>query len=555
MSIVENLPFFGEDTRKRKFLMPKAVVKTTGDVRYPEKLLNIKPMQIGLSEPEVTELENAIGEKASVILDFGCEIHGGVRILAAFHKGTKNPLVTVTFGESLSEVESTVGEKGASNDHAARQFTVPVPSLSDQEWGQTGFRFVKLELQDKNTLLKLKTVAAVFIYHDFDYIGSFECDDEVINKIYDTAAYTCHLCLQNMVWDGIKRDRLVWIGDMMIEAMTVRDIFGRLDIVEKSLDFVRDQTPLPGWMNNMPAYSLWWILILHDWYFATGNREYLEEQRKYLTGLSEQLFSHIGPDGGDTIKNYFLDWPTDADPKKKWAVRSLLKLSLLRSAELLEVLGDCDTAEKCRRYAKLLENQKGDAGSVKQIAAVMSLCGDMDSNAAADIIEKDGIKGFSTFMGYHLPSALAKAGRYGSALKLLKEYYGEMLNKKATSFFEDYSADWSDRSSDLTELPKSGERDIHGDFGAYCYKGFRHSFCHGWAAGPVPYLTEYVLGVNIVEAGCKTLKITPHLDGLKWVKGRFPTPYGAVLIKHTLLPDGKIDSKITAPEGIKVILG
>ncbi len=554
MNIVENLQFFGEDTRKRKFLMPKSIVKTAGEVRFPEKLLNIKPMQIGLCEPEVTELENKDGKKASVILDFGVEIHGGVRILAAFHKGTKNPLVTVTFGESLSEVESTVGEKGATNDHAARQFTVPVPSLSDQEWGQTGFRYVKLELQDENTLLKLKTVAAVFVYRDYEYIGSFECDDAEINEIYDTAVYTCHLCLQNLVWDGIKRDRLVWIGDMMIETMTVRNVFGRQSIVEESLDFVRDQTPLPGWMNNMPAYSLWWILILYDWYFATGDDKYLNNQKEYLVKLSEQLCSHIEPDGNDTINNYFLDWPTEANPKKKWAVRGLLKSALLRSAELLSILGDTSTAEKCKAHAKLLEKIKGEAGDVKQIAAVMSLSDQMDPDVAADIIEKDGIKGFSTFMGYHLPSALAKAGRFGSALKLMKEYYAELLNKKATSFFEDYNADWSDNSTDLTELPQGDQRDIHGDFGAYCYKGFRHSFCHGWAASPVPYLTEYVLGVTVEEPGCKTLKITPHLDGLKWVKGKFPTPFGVVSIEHKLLPDGKIDSKIEAPCGVKVIL-
>ncbi len=555
MSIVEKLPFFGEDTRKRKLLMPKAVAKTAGEVLNAEKLLNVKPMQIGLSEPEVTELHNKNGQKSSVILDFGVEIHGGVRILAAFHKGIKNPLVTVTFGESLSEVESTVGQKGASNDHAARRFTVPVPSLSDQEWGQTGFRFVKLELQDEDTVLKLKTVAAVFVYHDYEYVGSFECDDEEINKIYETAAYTCHLCLQNMVWDGIKRDRLVWIGDIMIETMTVRDVFGRLKIVEDSLDFVKNQTSLPNWMNNMPAYSMWWILILHDWYFAADCLEYLKAQKEYLVGLSEQLCGHISEDGSDTIDNYFLDWPTNADQKKKWAVRGLLKQALLRSAELLVVLGEADTAEKCRKYASLLEQIKGEPGDVKQIAAVMALSGDMDADIAADIIEKDGIKGFSTFMGYHLSSALAKAGRFGSALRLLKEYYGEMLKKKATSFFEDYSSDWSDSSTCLTELAEGGKRDIHGDFGAYCYKGFRHSLCHGWAAGPVPYLTEYVLGVNIAEPGCKTLKITPHLDGLKWVKGKFPTPFGVVCIEHRVLENGKIDSKIEAPEGVKVILG
>lgn len=556
MSIINLFDFLGQDTRVRKYLMPVAVTKVYGTVRNAEKLLVPKPLQIGLSEPEVTELENGeSGEKASVILDFGCEIHGGVRILAAFNKGVKNPLVKITFGESLCEVNSEIGQRGACNDHAARQFTVPVPALSDQEWGQTGFRFVKLELQDFSTVLKLKLVAAVFIYRDYEYKGSFECSDPEINKIYETAAYTCHLCLQNMVWDGIKRDRLVWIGDMMIETMTVRDIFGRADIVEQSLEFVRDQTPLPGWMNNMPAYSLWWVLILNDWYMATGNMEFLRRQREYLNGLLDMLCGHVKDDGSDTIGSYFLDWPTNADEHKVAAVRSLLKMALIAGAGLCEELGDSNLSVRCRRSAEALELKPCDSGEIKQIAAVMALAGDMDADTAADIIENNGIKDFSTFMGYHLLAALGTAGRYGSAITLMKQYYGQLFKKGATSFWEDYDSSWSDGSGDITHEPTSDEKDIHGDFGAYCYQGFRHSFCHGWAAGPVPYLTEYVLGISITEPGCRTLKITPHLDGLTWAKGTFPTPYGVVSVEHKLTKDGTVESKIDAPDGVKVTLG
>ena len=165
-----------------------------------------------------------------------------------------------------------------------------------------------------------------------------------------------------------------------------------------------------------------------------------------------------------------------------------------------------------------------DSGEIKQIAAVMALAGDMDADTAADIIENNGIKDFSTFMGYHLLAALGTAGRYGSAITLMKQYYGQLFKKGATSFWEDYDSSWSDGSGDITHEPTPDEKDIHGDFGAYCYQGFRHSFCHGWAAGPVPYLTEYVLGISITEPGCRTLKITPHLDGLTWAKGTFPSP-------------------------------
>ena len=98
----------------------------------------------------------------------------------------------------------------------------------------------------------------------------------------------------------------------------------------------------------------------------------------------------------------------------------------------------------------------------------------------------------------------------------------------------------------------AGKKDIHGDFGAYCYKGFRHSLCHGWASGPTSWLTEYVLGVEVLEPGCRVLRIVPHLADLEWVEGTFPTPKGIVKIRHEKQLDGSISSKIDAPEGIVI---
>ena len=66
-------------------------------------------------------------------------------------------------------------------------------------------------------------------------------------------------------------------------------------------------------------------------------------------------------------------------------------------------------------------------------------------------------------------------------------------------------------------------------------------------------MTQHILGVKIVDAGCKTLRITPHLGDLEWAEGTFPTPLGVVYIKHVKGADGKIVSTVKAPDGIKVI--
>ena len=63
--------------------------------------------------------------------------------------------------------------------------------------------------------------------------------------------------MQEYLWDGVKRDRLVWVGDLHPEVMTVNTVFGYNEVVPKSLDLIRDITPLPQWMNGISSYSIW----------------------------------------------------------------------------------------------------------------------------------------------------------------------------------------------------------------------------------------------------------------------------------------------------------
>ena len=56
--------------------------------------------------------------------------------------------------------------------------------------------------------------------------------------------------MQDYLWDGIKRDRMVWAGDMHPELMSINAVFGYNDVVPKTLDFLRDHTPLPKFMNS-----------------------------------------------------------------------------------------------------------------------------------------------------------------------------------------------------------------------------------------------------------------------------------------------------------------
>ncbi len=552
-----------DDKISRVYVTPASVVglpaAESAGVSNADLLLKPFDGQLIVETATTCELNTAGGRQAAVLLDFGKELCGGIKIAAGM-RGVHNPAkVRIRLGESVSEAcsepERLTGLNSATNDHAMRDFILELPWLGTIEVGNSGFRFARIDLVEPDASLLLKSVQAVFRYRDIPYLGSFECDDQRINDIFTTAAYTVHVNMQEFLWDGIKRDRLVWLGDMHPEVMTVMSVFGDNEVIQKSLDKGRDTTPLPGWMNGISTYSMWWALIHRDLYLYRGDLAYLKEQKEYLTGLMKLLISNI-EGNKENIRGgqRFLDWPTSEKPGVIHAgYQALLTMTLEAGAQIAGWLSDNELKAACTDAAARLKGYTPDHLGVKQSASLLALAGLIDPDKGADVVAQGGPDRFSTFYGYYMLESLALAGRYDTALDIISQYWGTMLDLGATSFWEDLT--WSDvaNAGRIDAFVPEGKFDIHADGGAYCYKGLRHSLCHGWASGPAPWLMQHVLGVTPLEPGCKVVRIQPNLGKLAYAKGTFPTPYGVIRIEHKKGPDGKIASRIEAPKGVKVV--
>lgn len=547
------------DEIKRKYITPTRIIwqsDTNGaQLKNTESLLKSGIHQADLFGSGYCELENTESEKAGIILDFGKEIQGGIQIVTAGFPGKEPINVRLRFGESVSETMSDVGKDGATNDHAIRDFTTILPWMGKTDLGSTGFRFVRIDLLDNNRKLFIKEVSAISELRDIPYLGSFECDDDELNNIWQTGAYTVHLNMQEYLWDGVKRDRLVWVGDMHPEVMTINSVFGYNEVVPKSLDYIRDVTPSSQWMNGISSYSMWWVLIHYDWYMAQGDLEYLQNQKTYLSELLKNMCSKVDENGNEHLDGTrFLDWPSSNDPKTIDAgYQALLFKTLKAGTFLAERLNDKSTSKLCIQTLERMRKGEIKKSESKQGAALLSIAELLDAEKAGEIISKEKAKDFSTFYGYYMLEALAKAGNYSGAIEIIKEYWGGMLQLGATSFWEDFNIGWMENAGRIDEVPTEGKVDVHRKYGDYCYKGLRHSFCHGWASGPTAWLSSHVLGVKILEPGCEAVEINPHLGNLKWVKGTFPTPKGLIEIEHFKNENGEITTTVKAPEGIKII--
>ncbi|MCD8172165.1 MAG: alpha-L-rhamnosidase [Alistipes sp.] len=555
-----------EDPLDRLYITPQRIVwMNDGDGRLIKDLeILLRPGNGQADMARTTpycRMYSTNHEKAAIILDFGKELHGGLQMVMGGSSNRAPSLVRIRFGESVGEVCSQTYNLDwrmgfSTDDHAKRDIVVEIPRSGNFEIGNTGFRFVRIDLLENDHNISLKEVRAILRYRDIPYIGSFNSSDERLNQIWMTGAWTVHLNMQEFLWDGIKRDRCVWLGDMHPEVATISHVFGDNQIVPASLDLAAEQFPLPGWMNGMSAYSLWYLVIHHDWYMHHGDMNFLNKHRDYIVGLIDQIVSKIDEEGNEELSPMrFLDWPSSPNREGVEAGYRGLMAWALNSAEKLCIdLGEPAAAEQCRTGIERLQRKYVDHNQLKQGASLMAIGGLMDPvQACNDVVSVGGAKDFSTFYGYYMLQAQAMAGEYQTALDIIRQYWGGMLDMGATSFWEDFNLEWMENSTRLDEIPVEGMNDIHGSFGDYCYPSFRHSFCHGWSSGPTAWMSEHVLGVEILEPGCRTVRINPHMGDLEWVEGTFPTPYGEIKIRHDRRPDGTVVSKVDAPRGVKIV--
>lgn len=562
-------PEYNQITQKdeitRVFISPIRVMwtsDTSGElVKNSEVLLEPGNSQSDMSRTtRFCSMTTTLTDTASILLDYGKELHGGLQLVMGGSSRREPSLVRIRFGESVGEANSNTYNSDwlmgfSTDDHAKRDIIMEIPRSGLIEIGNTGFRFVRIDLLQSGATINLKEARAILRYRDIPYFGSFKSSNPWLDSIWITGAYTTHLNMQEYLWDGIKRDRLVWLGDFHPELKAIHAVFGYNEVVPRSLNLACEQYPLPQWMNGMSSYSMWYLIIHHDWYMQNGDLDFLNSHREYIVGLIDLINGKIAEDGSETLSpSRFLDWPSTPNKEGVEAgYRALLAWALRDAEKLCQVLGESRSAAVAAEAALKLNKKIMPHNDLKQAAALMAVAGTLDPvKASEEVIAVDGAKRFSTFYGLYMLDALSLAGMQDEALQIISDYWGGMLDMGATTFWEDFNIEWMENSARIDQFTPEGMNDIHGNFGDYCYPSFRHSLCHGWSSGVTAWLTENVLGIRVLEPGCKVIEVKPYLGDLEWAEGSFPTPYGTVKVKHTKLANGKIETVVDAPKEIRI---
>lgn len=178
-------------------------------------------------------------ESPTLLLDFGREIAGRIVFES---DSAADSIVSVAYGESELEALATGITPEQRGGNYLGTNLVDIPANGVARGPKSAFRYVRVRFLRGAKSIAFRAIRAEAIVYPVSYVGSFESSDAELNRIWETAAYTVHLCMQDDIWDAPKRDRGRWAGDLDIEAQTILSAFGDTALIEDTLRRLGDET-------------------------------------------------------------------------------------------------------------------------------------------------------------------------------------------------------------------------------------------------------------------------------------------------------------------------
>jgi len=375
-----------------------------------------------------------------------------------------------------------------------------------------GFRYV--QLIPEGNIADIDVVAQV-IYTDIKQVGSFECSDEMLNKIHQASVRSTLTNYLSIPMDCPHREQNGWTGDSYLSGHQSMMNFDMKLFYQKWLADIRDTQRSTGQISAIVPVASWWgyfscgstvwdaalNLIPLEYYEYTGDKCLIEENIEAIkkdvaffeTMTDDYLYSEgIG------------DWVPPSKPEP-WPVIVPCTAYFYKTAKAVEkmcgILGEDgtyykDLAEKIKAAYKKAFVSDDNIGAGEQVDYAVSIyCGLLEADEEAKaakrlnelVIEKD----------YHIDCGTTGTKAIFTALS---EYgYAETAYKMVTNPTYPSYAYWINQGiTNLCENWKGSSSQNHHMFSEVDHWFYR-----------------YLAGIRLSEDG---LVIEPHFVGLDHVK-------------------------------------
>jgi len=497
------------------------------------------------------------------------------------------PALTLDFGHEVTGypiVEIEDGADGAELDllYAEDLFFVRVDQFVLRDGPQTlepfnrrSFRYLKILFRRAPREIKLKSVSTKLDVYPFERNGSFASSDERLDRIWDVGRRTIRMSSLDHFVDCPWREQTLYGGDLYAENLIAHYAFGDPRLNRKCLrQFFHLQFEsggIPPWgpyrecPTFYPAWAAFTGITLVDHYWLTGERELVDELWPKFAKLTDWAKNLADGDplgiGGAAPKREpgagrhisYEDWM--AAKRDVYAPSQILPVYALldRAAELAKFLGREDEARRWSETAGCMANgirehlidretgllpgrQRAAPGAFGRHENALllwtGLLSEGAGRAVADKLFDDALAPIQApFHGLFVLLGLLRYGRDELAVSFARNYWGGMLDRGATTYWDNFSTQWPEG-----KLPNR-----------------QTSLCHGWAAAPTHVLPAWIAGLRPLEPGFRRVLVEPRPGGLAWAGATVPTPFGPVGATWRA-GEGRFELEVAIPEGAEAVL-
>ncbi len=552
----KEIPFSQGLHAGRRLLLAQPVSDWGGEVRSQ---VVVSPTQSGLT---VT----FPAAPSYLVLDLGRTIHGRVVVDVS---GPAGSVLDVGWDERL--LPGTLRP-------------MPYPGSQHKEWNQTDSWVLD---GNRRTLSTLDTRAGRYLLiavwadqpvqldnlrvleerYPLKLRGSFDSSDPLLNYIWQVGVETLYPNMTDAYTDTPWRERGQWWGDAYVADHVNRVTFGDQALMRRGLLFMADSYQVneaPGLApnsgsSNMTDYMMLWVQNLADYVRLSGDTSILNQAYPVLKTFMEQMAGYRDERSGliEFARAHW--WDTAYVDTYGWqnrhgqstVINALYYRTLLEAAYLAEQAQDASAAanwqqqaEKIRAKANevlfsvyqqryLATNNQGYYEPPTLHAQVWALAyglvaeenRDAVTQAMLALLARDPERMNIGLYGLHwVFDALGQAGYIEDGLALIKTFYGSMVARGASTWWERIDAD----------------------------QVWTQSLSHAWGASPTWFLTTYVLGAR--ATGPDTWELKPALVGVERAQGVLPLQHNDLYASWLVQECNSVSLTIDAQQSQGTIL-
>jgi len=482
-------------------------------------------------------------EEGHFFIDFGHEITGQFKLCA---RGNRGEIAEVMCGEELEEgYEDRVRYNMRCNCSYYEKMILSGSEDILEHFDYKAFRYV--EVKGPKDALAPESFCAVARHYPFDEEAcEFNSSDALLNNIWQICKNSIKYGSQEVFVDCPSREKGQYLGDATITAKTHAYISGDLRLYKKALtDFANSTFICPGMMAVAPGslmqeiadYSLQWPLQLLNYYYLSGDLDFLKEMYPVVQGIEEYFKKFTRKDGLlENVKEKWnlVDWPENLRDGYDFdlsrivgdgchnVINAFYCGAVKTINEIRNILGICfedklPGLQKAyietfyRPSVKLFaDSSVSDHTSLHSniIPLYYGFVPDEAKDSVMELIRQKRLN-CGVYISYFLLKGLAAIGEYELVYDLItsqdEHSWANMIREGATTCFEAWGKD----------------------------QKWNTSLCHPWASAPISVLIEDIIGLTPAKPGWKEVSFTPHIPAsLKLLHLKLHTANGIINIDH-----------------------